>query len=145
MLKNVLSLVAFVVAAAAVGCLVLLHRLLATSPASIAAQAGAVLLMLWARTTFGLRSFHASAGTSDGGLVTAGPYRFWRHPIYASIIYFVWAGELQAPSLRSLAAAGVITVALVVRMLLEEQALRAAYPEYGAYARRAKRLIPFVA
>lgn len=145
MLKNVLSLVAFVVAALAVGYLVLVRHLFATRPAPIAVQASAVVLMLWARATFGLRSFHAAAGTSDGGLVTAGPYRFWRHPIYASIIYFVWAGELRSPTVRSVVAAGVVSLALVTRMLLEERALYATYPEYAEYARRAKRLIPFVA
>jgi protein-S-isoprenylcysteine O-methyltransferase Ste14 len=143
--KNVLSVVAFLVAAVAVGYLLLVRHLFATSPALIAVQAGAVFLMLWARKTFGLRSFHAAAGTSEGGLVTAGPYRIWRHPIYASIVYFVWAPELRSPTVHSVAAAGVVTLALLTRMLLEEQALYATYPEYGEYARRAKRIIPFVA
>ena len=100
--------------------------------------------MIWARLTFGLRSFHATANTSEGGLVTNGPYRTWRHPIYASIIYFVWAGQIEDPRLTAIAAAAVATAALVVRMVLEEQFLRETYPEYAEYATRAKRLIPFV-
>ena len=47
-----------------VGVLVLLLRrgeLLGAGPASIAFQFIAVLLMLWARVTFGRRSFHAAA------------------------------------------------------------------------------------
>jgi len=108
-------------------------------------QVAAVVLMIWARRTFGLRSFHASADPSAGGLVTSGPYRHWRHPIYASILYFVWAGQVQSPTALSLAVAGGISLALRVRMLLEERFLRAAYPEYREYCRRAKRFLPFVA
>lgn len=139
-----LSLLAFVVAALSLVYLVFTHHLFATHPALIVVQAGAVLLMIWARLTFGLRSFHAAADTSEGELVTHGPYRYWRHPIYASILYFVWAGQVQAPAVPALTAASVATVALVARMILEERFLRAAYPEYAAYATRARRVIPFV-
>ncbi len=143
-LKNALSIVGFAVTAAGLAWLFLIHHLFATHPVLIGVQAGAVLLMLWARKTFGLRSFHASASTSEGGLVTTGPYRYWRHPIYTSIIYFVWAGQVQAPALQPIALAVAVTLGLFTRMLLEEQFLRESYPEYAEYARRAKRLVPFV-
>lgn len=100
--------------------------------------------MLWARKTFGLRSFHAAASTSEGGLVTSGPYRYWRHPIYASIIYFVWAGQVEAPSALAVGLAAAATLGLFARMLIEERFLAATYPEYPRYARRAKRVVPFV-
>lgn len=121
-----------------------MHHLFAQRPYLIAVQAAAVLLMIWARTTFGLRSFHAAASTSPGGLVTTGPYRYWRHPIYASIIYFVWAGQVRAPGAVPLALAATVTLGLFVRMLLEERFLVQAHPEYRQYAKNAKRLIPFV-
>jgi protein-S-isoprenylcysteine O-methyltransferase Ste14 len=143
MTKNVLSVLAFVLAAAALVTLVFIHHLFAKNPFLIGIQVAAVLLMIWARKTFGLRSFHAAAGTSDGGLVTSGPYRYWRHPIYASIIYFVWAGQFEAPGALPLALAAVATLGLFSRMLIEEHVLNQAYPEYPRYAKQAKRLIPF--
>jgi len=144
-LSNVLSVVAFLCAVAGLAVLLLLPRhLVATSPILIGIQVAAVMLMLWARMTFGRRSFHAAASTSEGELVTTGPYRFLRHPIYAAIIYFVWAGQVQSPIALSLGAAAVVTAGLVARMLLEERFLRAAYPDYEEYARRTKRVIPFV-
>lgn len=142
--RRTLSLLAFGLAVAGLVALVLLRHLFATHPALLAVQGAAVLLMIWARITFGLRSFHAGANPSEGGLVTHGPYRFWRHPIYASILYFVWAGQVEAPAAPALIAAAAVTAGLVARMLIEERFLREAYPEYGEYARRAKRLIPFV-
>lgn len=142
--KNLLSALAFALAVAGLAYLILIRHLFATNPLLIAVQIGAVLLMIWARVTFGRRSFHATASTTEGGLVTSGPYRFWRHPIYASILYFVWAGQVQSPSLPALLGASLVTLGLVARMLLEEHFLRAAYPEYTEHCKRAKRLIPFV-
>jgi protein-S-isoprenylcysteine O-methyltransferase Ste14 len=143
-LRNSLSALAFLVAVAALVFLIAIHQLLATTPLLIAIQVAAVLLMIWARVTFGWRSFHATAGTSKGGLVTTGPYRYWRHPIYASIVYFVWAGQIPSSSPLALAAATCVTLALLGRMLLEEQFLRESYPDYDDYCRQAKRFIPFV-
>jgi len=49
-------------------------------------QVCAFALMVWARKTFGNRSFHASADPTEGGLVTTGPCRYFRHPIYAAVL-----------------------------------------------------------
>ena len=142
--KNVLSILGLLVAAAALVQLFFLHHLFAKSPYLLAVQVAAVLLMIWARKTFGLRSFHAAASTSKGSLVTNGPYRYWRHPIYASIIYFTWAGQVGSPAAVPIALAGAVTFGLFVRMLIEEQLLTQTYPAYAEYAKKAKRLIPFV-
>lgn len=143
-MKSPISILAFLATAAALVGLVLVHHLFASQPLLIAVQAGAVVLMLWARKTFGLRSFHAAANTTRGQLVTNGPYRYWRHPIYASIIYFVWAGQVEKPQTLPMALAAVVTLGLFTRMLIEERFLKAAYPDYADYARRAKRLIPYL-
>jgi protein-S-isoprenylcysteine O-methyltransferase Ste14 len=133
-----------------VGCIVLLyeqHSLVAANPIGIVLQVLAVLLMLWARLTFGMRSFHATANPTAGGLVTAGPYRYWRHPIYAAALLFIWAGILAhgaAPTLIDLALGALATGMTLVRVLSEEKLLRAAMPEYAAYANNTKRFIPFV-
>ena len=144
MLKNLLSILGFLLAGAALVGLLFVHHLFAKSPYLLAVQVAAALLMIWARKTFGLRSFHAAASTSEGGLVTTGPYRYWRHPIYAAIIYFVWAGQVQAPGAVPLALAATASLGLFARMLIEERFLTQAYPEYPKYAKKAKRLIPFV-
>ena len=68
-----------------VGALIGLYQigvLFTAQPIAIALQLIAIALMVWARVTFGRRSFHAAANPTAGGLVTTGPYRFIRHPIY---------------------------------------------------------------
>jgi protein-S-isoprenylcysteine O-methyltransferase Ste14 len=76
--------------------------------------------------------------------VTTGPYRYWRHPIYASIIYFTWAGQVEAPAALPIALAALVTIGLFTRMLIEERFLLEAYPAYADCANKAKRLLPFV-
>ncbi len=95
-----------------------------------------------ARATFGLRSFHAAANPTQGDLVTTGPYRFLRHPIYASIFLFVWAGVLAHLSVLSFSLGALATAGAVERMICEEHLLLRRYPVYREYMRRTKRLLP---
>src|SRR5215813_5692154 len=80
------SLLAFALLVAVLVALVSLKAVFAVEPIGIAIQVLAVLLMIWARATFGVRSLHAAANPTGGGLVTSGPYRFLRHPIYAAVL-----------------------------------------------------------
>jgi len=120
------------------------HALFAGNPVAVAAQVVAGALMLAARLAFGTRSFHAGANPTEGGLVTRGPYRFLRHPIYSAILLFVWAGVLSHASIRNVAAAAVASGAIAGRIAAEERLVVARYPEYAGYAARTKRVIPFV-
>jgi protein-S-isoprenylcysteine O-methyltransferase Ste14 len=139
-----LSLAALLLMVVAVLGLLATNSLLARTPAGIAVQVAAFLLMVWARLTFGRRSFHASADPTPGGLVNTGPYRFIRHPIYTAASLFIWAGIVSNWSVF----AGLLGVALLagafVRMLCEERLVVAAYPEYREYARTTKRMVPYV-
>ena len=120
------------------------HKLFAVSPAAIAAQVAAVGLMIWARLTFGIRSFHASAAPTAGGIVSTGPYRWIRHPIYTAVALFALGGAVSHPGTGAWILFGVTIVGAFLRMLAEEALLRKQYPEYDAYAHRTRRMIPFV-
>ncbi len=111
---------------------------------AIAIQIGAAALMIAARLTFGRRSFHAAADATAGGLVTTGPYRWLRHPIYAAILYFVWSAALDHRSWQAVASALIVTAGAALRMFAEETLLGETYPEYAAYRARTARVIPFL-
>jgi len=138
------SLIATQVLVVAVLGLLFRHVLFANRPGPVIAQILAALLMLWARLVFGARSFHAAADPTEGGLVTRGPYRFVRHPIYAAILLFVWAGVASHASLLNALLAIVASGGIAVRIGTEERLVAVRYPEYAAYAARTKRVIPFL-
>jgi len=113
-------------------------------PIVIALQVVALLLFAWARLTFGWRSYHVVANPTEGGLVTTGPYRYIRHPIYAAMCLFAWAGIAGHWSWGAFACGIVIVVSALMRILAEENMVTARYPEYAKYAANTRRLIPFV-
>src|SRR5690242_16713032 len=100
MLK-IASLLGLLVMFVALVGLYLTGNLLSLQPLNITLQVLAVALMIWARVAFGGRSFHASADPTDGGLVTTGPYRYIRHPIYTAACLFGLGGIVAHLSLLS--------------------------------------------
>jgi len=143
MLKQ-LSLVGLLLMAIAMLGLLAIKSLLANSPLGISIQVAAFGLMIWARATFGRRSFHGAANATPGGLVTGGPYRFIRHPIYTAACLFGWAGVLSNWSLSTGALGILLLIGALVRMLCEERLVTEAYPEYRQYARITKRMVPYL-
>jgi protein-S-isoprenylcysteine O-methyltransferase Ste14 len=124
--------------------LVFMHALFSRSPVVVAIQAAAVALMVWARLTFGRRSFHPAADGTGGGLVTTGPYRFIRHPIYTAACVFCWAGVLANLALMPFAAGLLLLIGAVIRIFAEERLLIERCPGYRAYARGTKRMVPYL-
>ena len=118
--------------------------LFSANPIAIALQVFAVALLIWARITFGFRSFHPAANPTAGGLITTGPYRYIRHPIYTAACLFGWAGVVVHWSLTSLAFGVLLFLGGLVRMLAEEYLVTQRYPEYEDYSRVTKRMLPYV-
>lgn len=143
MLRTV-SLAALLLMALALAGLIVRHSFFASQPVAIIAEVAAVALMVWARLTFGHRSFHAAANPTAGGLVTTGPYHFIRHPIYAAVCLFGWAGILAHWSLINALLGGLLVAGAVARMLCEERLIVAVYPEYRDYAKVTWRMVPYV-
>jgi protein-S-isoprenylcysteine O-methyltransferase Ste14 len=138
------SLIGLGIAVFGIVFLIVNKNVLSDNPLTIIIQACSVVLMLWARFTFGFRSFHAAANSTKGELMIKGPYHWLRHPIYAAVIYFSWASVIAYPLIETVAAAFLITVGMFMRMILEEKSLLQAYSDYAAYMNRTKRIIPFI-
>jgi len=130
-----------------IGALIGLYKvgvLFTAQPIAIALQLMAVALMVWARVTFGRRSFHAAANPTAGGLVTTGPYRIIRHPIYTAACLFGWGPIVVHRSLVSVALGILLLLGALMRMICEEQLVKQRYPEYVEYAKVTKRMVPFL-
>ncbi len=78
-------------------------------------------------------------------VVTGGPYRFVRHPMYAGIIVFMLSIPLVLGSLWALLPAVLICIIFIIRTALEDRTLQAELPGYDEYALRTRyRLLPGV-
>jgi protein-S-isoprenylcysteine O-methyltransferase Ste14 len=77
-------------------------------------------------------------------LVTEGPYRFVRHPIYTAMLGLLLAtGVAMSRGPAILAAVVIYILGTRLRIGVEERLLRDAFgPEYDAYARRVGGFIP---
>ena len=138
------SVLALLVNAVVLVSLLLIGALFSPSAIPISVQLGALCLMFWARATLGLRSFHAAANPTAGGLVTRGPYRYIRHPIYTALCLLAWAGIAAQWSTLAGVLGVVLLASVLARMICEEKLLVQRYPEYRQYAATTKRMVPFV-
>ena len=143
MLRTISLAALLLMALASVG-LVVRGAFFSSQPVAIMAEVTAVALMVWARLTFGHRSFHAAANPTTGGLVTTGPYRFIRHPIYTAVCLFGWSGILAHWSLINVLLGALLFAGAVGRMLCEERLIVEVYPEYRDYALATKRMVPYI-
>src|SRR6267154_6900696 len=114
--------------------------------ASVAALAAALAIRWTALFTLG-KSFSANVAIRESQkMVHSGLYRVVRHPSYLGLLMvFVAIGIHSSNWISFVVAVVPTTAALIYRIQVEEQALRAAFgQEYAQYSRVTKRLVPGV-
>lgn len=103
-----------------------------------------IALAVWARVHLGRNWGMPMTQRAEPELVTSGPYRFVRHPIYTGLLIAILGTALVNNLL------GLIVVAVLVAYFyycgtVEERNLTAAFPKaYLEYRSRMKMLIPFL-
>jgi protein-S-isoprenylcysteine O-methyltransferase Ste14 len=116
-----------------------------------AIQALGVLLMLggmglavWARVHLGRNWGMPMTVREAPELVTDGPYRYVRHPIYTGLLLGV-AGTSLALNLAGLIVCALLAGYFTYAARVEERTMRGEFPDaYPAYCAHTKMLIPFV-
>jgi protein-S-isoprenylcysteine O-methyltransferase Ste14 len=103
-----------------------------------------IALAIWARVHLGSNWGMPTTQRAEPELVTSGPYRFVRHPIYSGLLTAMLGTTLVDNLL------GLIVVAMLVAYfyycgIVEERNLTATFPKaYPEYKSRTKMLIPFL-
>jgi protein-S-isoprenylcysteine O-methyltransferase Ste14 len=101
-------------------------------------------LAVWARIYLGRNWGMPMSQRVDPELVTTGPYRYVRHPIYTGII-FGMIGTTMAISVYWLVAVMLLGAYFIYSATVEERNLERLFPDtFPAYKRSTKMLIPFI-
>ena len=85
------------------------------------------------------------APKAQGHLVTTGPYRWIRHPMYTSVLLgaaaLAWTSNLMAAGWASWLT---LAAVLLLKSTLEERWMRVKHPGYAAYILWSKRFLPWL-
>ena len=101
-------------------------------------------LLPWARLSFQPRQFNIHAEPKESLLISSGPYKYIRHPMYIAVLAVLWVGILNHYSLLNLGLGIVVSFVVGARIMVEEQLLTKSIPGYAEYARQTKLIIPYV-
>jgi protein-S-isoprenylcysteine O-methyltransferase Ste14 len=106
--------------------------------------ASGIAFAVWARVHLGRNWGMPMTEKAEPELVTSGPYRFVRHPIYSGFLAAV-LGTALATNLIGLIIGAVLGGYFYYSASVEEKNLTASFPTaYPAYRAATKMLIPFV-
>jgi protein-S-isoprenylcysteine O-methyltransferase Ste14 len=99
----------------------------------------------WAIYTMKLHNLRIAPEVARGArLVTTGPYRSIRHPMYSAVLLITVALVLSRFTVARLTVWLMLLAVFLVKLQHEEVLLAKRFKEYTAYQRRTKRLVPFV-
>jgi protein-S-isoprenylcysteine O-methyltransferase Ste14 len=99
---------------------------------------------VWARVYLGRNWGTPMSQKVEPELITSGPYRYVRHPIYSGIILGM-AGTAMAISIYWVVGVVMLGAYFIYSASIEERNMARFFPEaYPAYKRSTKMLIPFV-
>ena len=106
--------------------------------------AAGIAVAVWARIALGGNWGMPMTERAEPELITAGPYRFVRHPIYSGL-FLALLGTVLVFNLVGLIIIAVLGVYFYYAASVEEKTLTLALPAaYPAYRARTKMLVPFV-
>jgi len=80
----------------------------------------------------------------NGNLVTNGPYKYIRHPMYTSLLIVALALVINHPTTWRLVTLLILSGDLLAKVHYEESLLMEHFQQYNDYTQTTKRLLPFI-
>ncbi len=112
-------------------------------PVAWSFAAAAFVLGLWALGSNRPGNFNIRpTPRPDGRMVSSGPYRWIRHPMYSAVLLFGVACAWTGASTGGWIAVLLLAAVLVGKAALEERWMLRQHPGYGAYRASTARFVP---
>ena len=102
------------------------------------------LLGMWAMMEFRFRFNIFPELLKNSKLITSGPYRFVRHPIYTGVLLITLGFVINFFTLINVLVWMVLLATLLIKIRFEEKILIGRFGDYAEYKRKTKALIPFL-
>ena len=102
----------------------------------------ALALFALAMWTLDTQYTPAHASHLPNQIITTGPYRFIRHPVYTSNLLLLGSMFLASGSLWITLNLGILIAYYLPTIAREEQAMKQRFPEYRQYVQRTGRFFP---
>ena len=105
----------------------------------------AIALAVWTLMHNRLGNFNIHpTPKASGVMVTKGPYRWIRHPMYTSLLLGAGALASMSSPVTGWATWSALAMVLLLKSTLEERWLCEHYPDYAAYRLVSKRFVPWL-
>jgi len=126
-------------------CLFLINGLILKDPILIGIQISGIVLGFWAVYEMRKSKINIAPNVRKGSiLITSGPYRIIRNPMYVALLFFFLPTLWVNQSFQNIIILLIFIANLIVKLLYEENLLNVKFDSYIAYKEKTWRLIPFI-
>ncbi len=143
--KNIKSIVLVFIQLFAIGYLFFSGPLIPEDPFVFIIFIAGVFLAIWSLYAFRTTKFNLLPEIPENAaLVTSGPYRLIRHPMYTSILLIATSLLISDPLPSRMLVFVVLVGVVLYKTHMEEKYLDRHFKEYGNYKAQTQKLVPFL-